>query len=194
MSSQNESRNNSYPDKHRPHQPIHRSVHDQPNTGPLPPGVAAPAFELNCTPDQKVALSELRGRPVILAFYPADWSPVCGDQLALYNEILEEFNRHHAQLLGISVDGVWCHAAYSRDRKLHFPLLADFEPKGKVAQEFGVYNHQHGTCERALFVIDGNGIIRWSYVSPMGVNPGADGILKALEELDSPKEASHATA
>ena len=177
-------------DKHT-HQPIHRTVAEQHAAGPLPPGSAAPPFELNCTPDQKVALSELRGRPVILAFYPADWSPVCGDQLALYNEILDEFHRHDAQLVGISVDGVWCHAAYASDRKLHFPLLCDFEPKGQVARQYGVYNAEHGVCERALFVIDRDGIIRWSYVSPMGVNPGADGILKALEELDSEKESSH---
>src|SRR5213082_1269650 len=128
-------------DKHA-HQPVHRTIHDSPSTGPLAPGTAAPAFDLNCTPDQKVALSEFRGRPVILAFYPADWSPVCGDQLALYNEILDEFHRFDAQLVGISVDGVWCHAAYAHDRKLHFPLLSDFEPKGQIAKAYGVYNHQ----------------------------------------------------
>src|SRR5207253_2684551 len=125
-------------------------------------------------------LSELQGAPVVLAFYPADWSPVCGDQLALYNEILPEFRRHGARLIGISVDGVWCHLAYARDRKLHYPLLADFEPKGAVARSYGVYRASEGTCERALFVIDEHGTIRWSYVSPVGVNPGAEGILEAL--------------
>jgi peroxiredoxin len=154
----------------------------------LPPGREAPDFELNATPDQKVDLNYFRGRPVILAFYPADWSPVCGDQLALYNEILPEFNKHGAQLIGISVDGVWCHTAYARDRKLHFPLLADFEPKGEVAREYGVYRAQEGLCERALFVIDREGVIRWSYVSPLGVNPGADGILSALESISGNKE------
>jgi peroxiredoxin len=157
----------------------------------LQPGAAAPDFELNSTPDQKVRLSDFRGRPVILAFYPADWSPVCGDELALFNELLPEFSRHSAQLIGISVDGAWCHAAYARDRKLHFPLLSDFEPKGAVARTYGVYDHKAGHCERALFVIDSDGIIRWSYVSPEGVNPGADGILRALEALDA-KETTHA--
>jgi peroxiredoxin len=161
-------------------------------SGPLPPGTEAPNFELNSTPDQKVDLIHFRGRPVILAFYPADWSPVCGDQLALYNEILPEFNKHAAQLLGISVDGSWCHTAYAQSRKLHFPLLADFEPKGAVAREYGVYDAALGQCERALFVIDRNGVIRWSYVSPTGVNPGADGILRALESLDK-KELAHAS-
>jgi peroxiredoxin len=149
----------------------------------LPPGTPAPDFTLHCTPDQTISLSELRGKPVILAFYPADWSPVCGDQMALYNEILSEFHKHQAELLGVSVDGVWCHAAFSTDRKLHFPLLADFEPKGAVAKTYGVYNESAGLTERALFVIDKEGVIRWSYLSPMGMNPGADGILTALESL-----------
>ncbi|MEI6432278.1 MAG: redoxin domain-containing protein [bacterium] len=149
----------------------------------LPPGTPAPEFTLHCTPDQTISLSELRGKPVILAFYPADWSPVCGDQMALYNEILSEFHKHQAELLGVSVDGVWCHAAFSTDRKLHFPLLADFEPKGAVAKTYGVYNESAGLTERALFVIDKEGVIRWSYLSPMGMNPGADGILTALESL-----------
>ena len=156
------------------------------NQGILQPGTAAPAFSLPSTPDQHVTLAELRGRPVILAFYPADWSPVCGDQMALYNEILPEFRRHDATLLGISVDGAWCHGAFSAQRKLHFPLLADFEPKGAVARLYNVYRADEGTSERALFVIDGDGVIRWSYLSPVGVNPGADGILQALEALGTP--------
>lgn len=154
-------------------------------SSPLVAGTTAPDFKLHSTPDQFVSLSELRGAPVILAFYPADFSPVCGDQMALYNEILPEFARFKAELMGISVDGVWCHAAFAKDRKLHFPLVSDFEPKGDVAQAYGVYRSQDGICERALFVIDPKGIVRWSYVSPMGINPGADGILAALEDLGS---------
>ena len=125
---------------------------------------------------------------MILAFYPADWSPVCGDQLVLYNELLPEFRRFNAALVGISVDGVWCHMAFAKDRKLRFPLLADFEPKGAVAQTYGAYRHQEGVCERALFVIDAEGTIQWSYLSPIGVNPGADGILAALEALPSTQQ------
>jgi peroxiredoxin len=109
--------------------------------------------------------------------------------MALYNEVLPEFQKLGAELLGVSVDGTWCHTAFSRDRKLHFPLLADFEPKGAVARLYGVYRESDGTSERALFVIDADGIIRWSYVSPVGVNPGADGILSALEELQNKPEA-----
>jgi peroxiredoxin len=150
---------------------------------PLPAGTKAPDFGLLSTPDQTVALSDFRGRPTILAFYPEDWSPVCSDQLALYQEVLPEFRRFDAELLGISVDGIWCHLAFARDRNLHFPLLADFEPKGEVARAYGVYRDGAGTSERALYVIDGDGIIRWSYVSPVGINPGADGILRALDDL-----------
>ncbi len=149
----------------------------------LPAGALAPDFSLRSTPDQAVKLSDFRGQPVVLAFYPADWSPVCGDQMGLYNEILPEFQKLGAELLGISVDGAWCHTAFSRDRKLHFPLLADFEPKGAVARLYGVYRETDGTTERALLVINESGVIHWSYVSPVGVNPGADGILSALEEL-----------
>jgi peroxiredoxin len=156
----------------------------------LKAGTPAPDFSLPVTPDQRVSLSEFRGRPVILAFYPADWSPVCGDQLALYNEILSEFHKHHAELLGISVDSAWCHGAYAAQRKLHFPLLSDFEPKGEVARRYGVYREREGTAARALFVIDGDGVIRWSYLSPTGVNPGADGILEALESLDAGAHAA----
>jgi peroxiredoxin len=152
-------------------------------TTPLPLGTKAPDFELPSTPDQTVSLAELRGRPVILAFYPEDWSPVCSDQMALYQELLPEFQRFNALLLGISVDGVWCHVAFAKDRNLHFPLLADFEPKGEVARRYQVYRAADGTSERALYVIDADGIVRWSFVSPVGVNPGADGILGALENL-----------
>jgi len=150
---------------------------------PLPPGTVAPDFELPSTPDQKVMLSEFRGQPVILAFYPEDWSPVCSDQLGLYQAVLPEFQKFNAELIGVSVDSAWSHLAFGKDRNLHFPLLSDFEPKGEVARTYGVYRVKEGTSERALFVIDAGGVIRWSYVSPVGVNPGADGILRALEDL-----------
>jgi len=149
----------------------------------LATGSEAPVFELPSTPDQTVSLAELRGQPVILAFYPEDWSPVCSDQMALYQEVLPEFRKFNAELVGISVDSVWCHLAFAKDRNLHFPLLSDFEPKGEVARSYGVYRAKEGTSERALFVIDADGIVRWSYLSPVGVNPGADGILRALESL-----------
>src|ERR1700691_2921357 len=147
-------------------------------TAMLTAGTKAPDFSLRVTPDQNLTLSELRGKPVILAFYPADWSPVCGDQMALYNEILPEFQRFGAVLVGVSVDGVWCHEAFAKDRHLRFPLAADFEPKGEIAKSYGAYRSEDGVCERALFVIDQKGVIAWSYLSPVALNPGADGILE----------------
>lgn len=156
---------------------------------PLPAGTKAPAFSLKTTPDQKVSLSDFKGQPVILAFYPADWSPVCGDELALFNQILPEFKKYNAELLGISVDSAWSHVAYAQSHNLHFPLLSDYNQKGAVAQQYGVYLPQDAEAARALFVIDGKGVIRWSYLSPIGVSPGADGILNALEELKNAQPA-----
>src|SRR5438309_2798913 len=112
--------------------------------GALPAGARAPDFRLRTTPDQSVALSDYAGRPVILAFYPADWSPVCSDQMVLYQEIMPEFQKYDAELFGISVDGAWCHRAFAEHRNLRFPLLADFEPKGEVSRAYGVYRHGDG--------------------------------------------------
>lgn len=156
----------------------------------LETGSKAPEFTLHSTPDQKLALSQLKGKRIILAFYPADWSMVCSDQMALYNEMLKFFRKQNAELLGISVDSKWCHMAFAQDRKLHFPLLADFEPKGAVAKLYDVYDETEGECMRALYFIDEDGIIRWRYLSPVGINPGADGILDALEDLDKQKQTA----
>ncbi|MHB1168293.1 MAG: redoxin domain-containing protein [Longimicrobiales bacterium] len=152
----------------------------------LAPGTPAPSFCLSATPDQAIDFHEYRGGPVVLAFYPADWSPVCGDQLAILNEVLSDIREHGAELIGISVDGVWCHSAFANHRNLHFPLLSDFEPKGAVARMYGAYSDADGCCSRALFVIDAAGVIRWSHHAPMDVNPGANGILAALDAIAVP--------
>lgn len=149
----------------------------------LQPGDTAPPFTLETTPGKEISLTDYSDKPVILAFYPADWSPVCGDQMALYNEMLETFESYNAQLIGISVDGPWCHQAYSQAKHLEFPLLSDFEPKGEVSRSFGAYNTKDGKSKRALFVVKPGGQIHWSYLSPVDQNPGADGILNALEQL-----------
>jgi peroxiredoxin len=153
----------------------------------LQKGTPAPDFELNSTPDQKLKLADFRGRRLILAFYPADWSPVCSDQMALYNATLKYFHKYNAEILGISVDSKWCHMAFSQSRKLHFPLLADFEPKGEISSKYGAYNESEGESRRALFVIDEKGVIQWSYLSPDGINPGADRILDTLEDMTALK-------
>jgi len=149
-------------------------------------GTVAPDFELFSTPDQKLGLNELKGKKIILAFYPADWSPVCTDQLSLYAMVMPEFKKFNAELIAISVDNIWSHLAFAKDRKLNFPVLADFEPKGEVSRKYGAFKEKIGESARALFVIDGEGIVRWSHLSPDGVNPGAEGILTALDQLAKP--------
>ena len=152
---------------------------------PLAAGTQAPSFTLNVTPDQRLTLEDCSGNPVVLVFYPADWSPVCSDELAVFNELLPELKQLRANVLAISVDSAWCHAAFARDRKLHMPLLADFEPKGRVSRAFRAYREEEGVSDRVLYVLDGEGKVFWSYRSPVGVNPGADGVLEALERLNA---------
>src|SRR5437762_471553 len=105
----------------------------------LKPGTLAPDFTLHVTPDQKLSLAELLGRPVILAFYPADWSPVCGDQMALYNEVLPEFQKHRAELLGISVDGAWCHKAFAETGVCVSPSWPILNPRAKWRRNTGPF-------------------------------------------------------
>lgn len=146
-------------------------------------GTKAPDFKLNSTPDQELSLSELKGKKVVLVFYPADWSPVCSDEMSLFNTSMKLFEKDNAIVIGISVDSKWSHMAFAKDRKLQFPLLADFEPKGAVSKLYEVYNDENGHSKRAIYLIDEEGIVRWSYLSPEGLNPGVDGILDALDEL-----------
>jgi peroxiredoxin len=146
-------------------------------------GDVAPDFTLPASPDETVTLSAMRGRPVVLAFYPADFSPVCSDQMALYQAVKPEFDRYDAVLLGVSVDGVWCHRAFAESRKLRFPLLADFEPKGEVSRAYGSFDPDKGESQRNLFVIDPAGKIFWSEAAQRDINPGADGILAALDAM-----------
>lgn len=149
----------------------------------LAAGTPAPDFTLHATPDQTLSLQELRGAPVVLVFYPADWSAVCGDELVVFNQALPLIRKQGGVVLGISVDSVWCHQAFAKDRNLHFDLLADFEPKGGVSRLYGAYDEPHGFSRRALFVVDATGTIAWSYLSPTAINPGADGVLDALDQL-----------
>ncbi|MDB5106535.1 MAG: peroxiredoxin [Fibrobacteres bacterium] len=154
----------------------------------LQKGTPAPSFKLHATPDQELSLEDFRGKNLVLVFYPADWSPVCGDELAVFNEVLPMIRRHNAELVAISVDGTWCHQAFKESRRFGFPLLSDFEPKGEVSRNYGIYREGDGESGRALYVIDGDGIIQWSYLSPVGINPGAEGILKALESIPVKEE------
>lgn len=147
----------------------------------------APTFKLNSTPDQTVSLNQLKGKKVVLLFYPADWSPVCSDELAIFNAATKLFEKYNAVVVAISVDNVWSHDAFAKKQNLHFPLLSDFEPKGQIATHYDVYNKKAGVCKRAIYLIDEKGIIQWHYVSPDGVNPGVDGVLNALEQIKKEK-------
>jgi peroxiredoxin len=146
-----------------------------------PPGAEAPDFTLPAGPDRTVRLADLRGAPVVLVFYPADWSPVCSDEMSLFQAMAGVFDQYHAAVLGLSVDGVWCHRAFAEHRNIQYPLLSDFEPKGDVARRYGVYNEAEGISERALFVLDSDAAVVWSHLSPRETNPGADGVLAALD-------------
>jgi peroxiredoxin len=149
----------------------------------LAAGTVAPTFTLRVTPDQNLTLSDLRGKPVILAVYPADWSPVCGDQMTLYNEILPEFRKHDAELLGISVDGVGAMQPLRVTATCTFHYSPISNPRATSQENLAPIVPAMGVCERALFVLDRHGTIAWSYCSPIAVNPSADGILDALEKL-----------
>lgn len=149
----------------------------------LPPGTPAPEFTLATEPDRTISLAEFRGAPVILAFYPGDWTPVCNDQLVEVSRRLPQLRERGAAVLGISVDSEWSHAAFAEARDILFPLLADFHPKGAVSAAYGVWSEEWGHGHRALFLLDADGVIRWRTVVPPWVNPGMDGLLAALDGL-----------
>jgi peroxiredoxin len=148
----------------------------------IEPGEQAPDFSLSDQDGNRVALADLRGQTVVLAFYPSDFSPVCTDQLSIYEEVLDEFERRGARLVGVSVDGAFCHKAFQSQLNLRFPLLADFHPKGAVAKAYGVWNEEHGVAARALVMVGPDGTVDWSYLSPPLEAPGANLIFDALDQ------------
>ena len=147
------------------------------------PGEAAPDFELRDQDGAKVTLADLKGKTSVLVFYPLDFSPVCTDQLNVYQEVLPELEQRGVKLYGVSVDSAFCHKAFQGHLGTTIPLLADFHPKGQMSSRYGVYNEERGTARRALVVIDPEGIVRWSYQSPSPLEiPGANLIFDALDE------------
>jgi peroxiredoxin len=148
----------------------------------IEPGSPAPEFSLPDQDGNRVSLSSYRGRTVVLVFYPADFSRVCTDQLSVYQEVLPQFEQAGAQLLGISVDGAFCHKAFQEHQGFTIPLLADFHPKGEVAKAYGVWSEEHGVAKRALVMVGPDGLVEWSYLSPPLEVPGANLIFDALEQ------------
>jgi peroxiredoxin len=161
----------------------HQAAHQDGHVMPLSVGTPAPDFTLPQTHSVSIALRSLLGQPIVLVFYPLDWEPLSRDQLVLYQKFVDEFARLGAQLLGVSVDSVYCHAAFARDAQLHFPLLADFQPRGRVARQYGVYLDGQGVSARALFVLDRQGLVRFGQAYPDFFNPGVDDLLTTLEAL-----------
>jgi peroxiredoxin len=144
-------------------------------------GHDAPDFTLRDQDGKKVTLSELRGQAVVLVFYPLDWSPVCTDQLNLYQDAMSDFKKQGASLYGISVDSAFSHKAFQGHLGIEFPLLADFEPKGEVARKYDMYYEDHGTNARGFVVIDPDGKVKHVHKSPSPLEiPAADLILDAL--------------
>lgn len=159
---------------------------------PLPVGSKAPDFTLKDANGNEVSLSDFRGTSVLLVFYPLDWSPGCSQQLDLYSHELKEFEKRGVKVLGISVDSIYSHGAWAAVRKIEFPLLSDFNPKGEVAMRYKIFRDIDGFSERALYLVDGDGVIRFSHVSPQ-INhiPDIYELFKRLNEIHKPERVSH---
>jgi peroxiredoxin len=144
-------------------------------------GEPAPDFTLRDQDGEKVSLSDYRGRKVLLVFYPADFSPVCGDQLSIYQEVKPEIAAKGVELIGISVDGVFAHKAFQEKLGIDTPLLSDFEPKGEVSRAYGSYLEKVGTANRTLVLVGEDGKVVWAHESPHPAEfPGANVIFDAL--------------
>jgi peroxiredoxin len=151
----------------------------------ISPGSPAPDFSLRDQDGNRVGLSEFAGRRLVLAFYPADFSPGCTNQLSLYEEVVDEIEAQEASLVGVSVDSVYCHRAFRKHLNLTIPLLADFHPKGEMSRAYGAYLEDFGTTNRSLVLVGGDGVVRWSYATetPKDI-PGANLIFDALANSD----------
>ena len=148
----------------------------------IQPGSTAPDFSLRDQDGREVSLADFRGQTVVLVFYPADFSPVCTDQLNIYQEVLDQLEERGAKVIGISVDGSFCHKAFRDHLNLTFPLLADFHPKGEVSRAYGVWSEDYGVASRALVMVGPEGDVRWTYMSAALEVPGANLIFDALDE------------
>ena len=148
----------------------------------IEPGTSAPDFSLPDHDGNEVSLSDFAGRKLVLAFYPLDFSPVCTDQLGLYQEVLGEIEAQGASLVGISVDSSYCHRAFREQLNLTMPLLADFNPKGEVSRAYGAWIDQADHGNRSLVLIE-DGEVRWSHATPTPLEiPGANLIFDALAQ------------
>jgi peroxiredoxin len=148
----------------------------------IEPGSSAPDFTLPDQDGREVSLADFRGRTLVLVFYPADFSPTCTDQLNLYQEVLPQLEEQGAALVGISVDGAYCHKAFQAHLNITIPLLADFHPKGAVARAYGLWSEEYGVARRGLVMVGPDGTVVWSYIGPPLEVPGANLIFDALDQ------------
>ena len=148
-------------------------------------GEKAPDFSLPNHKGEQVSLSDFRGRRVMLAFYPSDFSPVCSDQLSIYQEVKPDLDDAGLEVVGVSIDHSWAHNAFRKHLNLDFTLLADFHPKGQVAELYGAYLPEYGTSNRSLVLVDPEGVVSWVYEAPTPLEiPGANLLFDALEATD----------
>jgi peroxiredoxin len=149
----------------------------------IEPGAKAPDFTLRDHSGTERSLSDFAGRKLVLAFYPGDFSPVCNDQLSIYQEVLSEIDSRGAELVGVSVDSSWSHRAFRKQANLEMTLLSDFHPKGEMSSAYGAYLPDWGTTNRSLVLVDEDGVVRWSHAEETpGTFPGANLIFDALDE------------
>ena len=149
------------------------------------PGEKAPDFSLANHEGKELSLDDFRGRKVVLVFYPLDFSPVCTDQLSIYQEVKPEIEAKGVTMVGISVDSGFAHRAFQEKLGLDMPLLADFEPKGEVARAYGAYIEKVGHANRSLVLVDEEGRVEWVHESPTPLEiPGANLIFDALSAVD----------
>ena len=150
----------------------------------IEPGTQAPEFTLPNQKGEPIALADLRGRKLVLCFYPSDFSPVCSDQLSVYQEVLPQIAEAGAELVGISTDGSWAHNAFRKQLGLQMTLLSDFHPKGEVTRAYGAYIEERGHPNRSLVLVDEAGVVRWVHESPTPLEiPGANLIFDALDAV-----------
>jgi peroxiredoxin len=149
----------------------------------LAPGTQVPDFKLATEAGEEFTQDNLQGKTTVFVFYPFAFSPVCTDQLQVYDESLAEINAQDADIYGVSCDSSWAQKAFREKLDVSIAQLSDFEPKGAACQAFGVL-HPGGFPQRALVIVGPEGIVRWSYQAPSPADlPGVHMILGGLKNV-----------
>jgi peroxiredoxin len=147
-------------------------------------GSAAPDFALKDQSQKEVKLADFRGKRVVMVFYPLDWSPTCtNEHVCLVNDY-KRFEKLDAQVLGLSVDSAWSHKAFAEKMGIQYPLLADFNPRGAVADKFGIYMSDKGITGRAIAIIDRAGKIGWFKQYDIPTVPDINEVAEALAKVN----------